>query len=69
MLPLSLNTTDQLPVVRGRETNPGSLHGFQGGLSETLFQLSAGAHSQAALVSQTRFKQLATASVIIRLSR
>ena len=28
VFPLSLNTTDQLPVVRGKETQPGSLHGF-----------------------------------------
>ena len=62
MLPLSLNTTDQQPVVRGRETNPGSLHGFQAVLSETFFQLPAGAHIQAALVSQTLFEQLATAT-------
>ena len=62
MLPLSLNTTDQQPVVRGRETNTGSLHGFQTVLSETFFQLPAGTHIQAALVSQTRFEQLATAT-------
>jgi len=62
MLPLSLNATDQQPVVLGGETNPGSLHGFQAVLSETFFQLPAGAHIQAALVSQTRFEQLATAT-------
>ncbi len=62
MLPLSLNTTDQQPVVRGREKNPVSLNGFQAGLSETFFQLPAGPHIQATLVSQTRFEQLATAT-------
>ncbi len=62
VLPLSLNTTDQQPVVRGREKNPVSLNGFQAGLSETFFQLPAGPHIQATLVSQTRFEQLATAT-------
>ena len=46
MLPLSLNTTDQDPVVRGRETNPGSLHGFQAGLSETFFSFPQGPTSR-----------------------
>ena len=29
VLPLSLNTTDQQPVVRGEKSKPFSLHGFQ----------------------------------------
>ena len=62
VLPLSLNTTDQLPVVRGKETQPGSLHGFQTNLSDAFVQLPAGAHIQVALISQTRFEQLATAT-------
>ena len=62
VLPLSLNTTDQLPVVRGKETQPCSLHGFHAGLSDAFVQLPAGAHIQVALVSQTRFEQLATAT-------
>ena len=62
ILPISLNTTDQRPVVRGKETTPGSLHGFHAGLSDAFFQLPAGAHIQVALVSQTRFEQLATAT-------
>ena len=62
VLPLSLNTTDQLPVVRGKETQRCSLHGFHAGLSDAFVQLPAGAHIQVALVSQTRFEQLATAT-------
>ena len=62
VLPISLNTTDQQPVVRGKETQPGSLHGFHAGLSDSFVQLPAGAHIQVALVSQTRFEQLATAT-------
>ena len=62
VLPLSLNTTDQLPVVRGKETQPCSLHDFHAGLSDAFVQLPAGAHIQVALVSQTRFEQLATAT-------
>ena len=62
VLPLCLNTTDQQPVVRGEEIKPGSLHGFHAGFSDAFFQLPAGAHIQAALVSQTRFEQLATAT-------
>ena len=62
VLPLSLNTTDQLPVVRGKEIQHCSLHGFQTGLSDAFVQLPAGAHIQVALVSQTRFEQLATAT-------
>ena len=60
MLPISLNTTDQQPVVRGEETHPGSLHGFHAGLTDTFFLLPSGAHIQVALVSQTRIEQLAT---------
>ena len=60
MLPISLNTTDQQPVVRGEETHPGSLHGFHAGLTDTFFLLPSGAHIQVALVSQTRLEQLAT---------
>ena len=46
----------------GRETQPGSLHGFQTNLSDAFVQLPAGAHIQVALISQTRFEQLATAT-------
>lgn len=60
LLPISLNTTDQQPVVRGEETNQGSLHGFHTGLKDTFFLLPAGAHIQVAVVSQTRLEQLAT---------
>ena len=60
MLPISLNTTDQQPVVRGEETHPGSLHGFHAGLTDAFFLLPSGAHIQVALVSQTRLEQLAT---------
>ena len=60
MLPISLNTTDQQPVVRGEETHPSSLHGFHAGLTDTFFLLPSGAHIQVALVSQTRIEQLAT---------
>ena len=60
MLPISLNTTDQQPVVRGEETHPGSIHGFHAGLTDTFFLLPSGAHIQVALVSQTRLEQLAT---------
>ena len=59
VLPLSLNTSDQNPIVRGEETQQGSLHGFHAGLSDAFVQLPAGAHIQVALVSQTRFEQLA----------
>jgi AraC family ethanolamine operon transcriptional activator len=59
VLPLSLNTSDQNPVVRGEETQQGSLHGFHASLSDAFVQLPAGAHIQVALVSQTRFEQLA----------
>ena len=62
VLPLCLNTTDQQPVVRGEEIKPCSLHGFHAGLNDAFFQLPAGAHIQAALVSQTRFEQLAAAT-------
>jgi len=62
VLPLSLNTTDQLPVVRGKEIQRSSLHGFHAGLSDAFVQLPAGAQIQIALVSQTRFEQLATAT-------
>ena len=62
VLPLCLNTTDEQPVVRGEEIKPCSLHGFHAGLNDAFFQLPAGAHIQAALVSQTRFEQLATAT-------
>ena len=60
MLPISLNTTDQQPVVRGEETHPGSLHGFHAGLNDTFFLLPAGAHIHVTVVSQTRLEQLAT---------
>ena len=60
VLPISLNTTDQQPVVRGKETQPGSLHGFHAGLSESFVQLPACADIRVALVSQTRFEQPAT---------
>ena len=63
VLPLSLNTTDQLPVVRGKEIQHCSLHDFQTGLSDAFVQLPAGAHIQVALVSLTRFEQLATTTV------
>ena len=59
VLPISLNTTDQHPVVRGEETQQNSLHGFHAGLSDAFVQIPAGAHIQVALVSQTRFEQLA----------
>ena len=49
-------------MVRGEEIKPGSLHGFDLGLNDPFFQLPAGALIQAALVSQTRFEQLATAT-------
>ena len=62
VLPFTLNISDKQPVVRGEETHQGSLHGFHAGLSDVFFQLPAGAHIQAALVSQTRFEQLATAT-------
>ena len=62
VMPLSLNTTEQLPVVRGKEIQPCSLHGFNAGLSDAFVQLPAGTHIQVALVSQTRFEQLATAT-------
>ena len=62
VLPFSLNISDQHPVVPGEETQQGSLHGFQAGLSDVFFQLPAGSHIQVALVSQTRFEQLATAT-------
>ena len=62
VLPISLNTTDQLPVVRGKETQPCSLHGFHAGLSDAFVQLPAGTHIQVALVSQMRFEQLATST-------
>ena len=62
VMPLSLNTNDQQPLVRGKETQPGSLHGFPTNLSDAFVQLPAGAHIQVALVSQTRFEQLATAT-------
>ena len=62
VLPLSLNTTDQLPVVRGKEIQRCSLHGFHAGLSDAFVLLPAWAHIQVALVSQTRFEQLATAT-------
>ena len=62
VLPISLNTTDQQPVVRGKETQPGSLHGFHAGLSDSFVQLPAGADIRVALVSQTRFEQLAAAT-------
>ena len=62
VLPVSLKTSEQQPVVRGEETKPGSLHGFHIGLTEAVFQLPAGAHIQVALVSQTRFEQLAAAT-------
>ena len=61
-LPISLNTTDQQPVVRGKEIQPCSLHGFHAGLSDSFVQLPAGADIWMALVSQTRFEQLAAAS-------
>ena len=61
-MPLSLNTNDQQPLVRGKETQPGSLHGFQTNLSDALVQLPSGAHIQVALISQTGFEQLATAT-------
>ena len=60
MLPISLNTSDQQPVVRGEEAHPGSLHGFHAGLKDTFCLLPSGAHIQVTLVSQTRFEQLAT---------
>ena len=59
VLPISLNTSDQHPVVRGEETQQGSLHGFHAGLRDSFAQLPAGAHIQVALVSRTRFEQLA----------
>lgn len=62
VLPISLNTIDQQPVVRGKETQPGSLHGFHAGLSDFFVQLPACADIRVALVSQTRFEQLATAT-------
>ena len=62
VLPISLKTTDQQPVVRGKETQLGSLHGFHAGLGDSFVQLPAGADIGVALVSQTRFEQLATAT-------
>ena len=62
VMPLSLNTNDQQPLVRGKETQPGSLHGFQTNLRDAFVQLPAGAHIQVALISLTRFEQLATAT-------
>ena len=59
VLPISLNTTVQQPVVRGEKSKPFSLHGFQAGLSDAFVQLPAGAHIQVALISQKRFEQLA----------
>ena len=59
MLPPSLNTTDQQPVVRGEKSKPFFLHGFQAGLNDTFVRLPAGAHIQVALISQKRFEQLA----------
>ena len=56
-----MNTADQQPVVRGKETQPGSLHGFHAGLSDAFVQLPAGTDIRVALVSQTRFEELATA--------
>ena len=38
------------------------MHGFHAGRSDAFVQLPAGAHIQVALVSQTRFEQLATAT-------
>jgi len=35
VLAVSFNTTNQQPVVRGKETQLGSLHGFHAGLSDT----------------------------------
>ena len=61
-MPLSLNTNDQQPVVRGKEIQRCSLHGFHAGLSDAFVQLPAGAHIQVALISQTGFEQLATAT-------
>ena len=46
VFPLSLSTTDQLPVVRGKGTQPSSLHGFQTNLSDAFVQLPAGATSR-----------------------
>ena len=57
-----MNTTDQLPVVRGKEIQRCSLHGFHAGLRDAFVQLPAGAHIQVALISQTGFEQLATAT-------
>ena len=62
VMPLSLNTNNQQPLVRGKETQPGSLHGFQTNLSDAFVQLPSGAHIQVALISQTGFEQLATAT-------
>ena len=62
VLPISLRTTDQQPVVREKDTQPGSRHGFNTGLSDSFVQLPAGADIRVALVSQTRFEQLATAT-------
>ncbi len=60
VLPISFSSSDQHPVVRGEETQPGSLHGFHTGLRDSFFQLPAGGHIHVALVSQTRFEQLAS---------
>ena len=57
-----LEHNDQQPLLRGKETQPGSLHGFQTNLSDAFVQLPAGAHIQVALISLTRFEQLATAT-------
>ena len=62
VMPLSLNINNQQPVVRGKETQPCSPHGFQISLSDAFVQLPAGAHIQVALVCQTCFEQLATAT-------
>ena len=62
VLPLSLNTTYLQPVVHGEKNKSFSLHGFHAGLSDAFVQLPAGDHIEEALVSQTRFEQLATAT-------
>ena len=40
VMPLSLNTTDQQPLIRWKETQPSYLHGFQAGLSDVFFSAS-----------------------------
>ncbi len=62
VMPLSLNTTDQQPLVRGKETQPSSLHSFQTSLSDAFVQLPVEDHIQVALIYLTRFEQLATAT-------